>query len=242
MDHCILVRKVGDTTYNNNIRHLRAMFSDLIERGYLDQNPFKEIKYKPKPQKKRRPFNVLEARIVIQEIRKVSPMLFYALLLEYCCFLRPAEIRKLRIGAIDLHLGIVTISQQTGKTKIERHATIPDDFLKYFDPEWFKKFPPHYYLFGANFHPHPSIMCGHSTMYRKHRSFLEKLLKKGLLDNIEGLQWYSWKDTGITDALGEIPLIGVQDQAGHHSPEMTLRYRHKKRVNQHMKGFRNKVI
>jgi hypothetical protein len=75
-------------------------------------------------------------------------------------------------------------------------------------------------------------------MYRLHKGILEDLQREGALGDIAGLQWYSWKDTGITEALEQVPILHVQDQAGHHSPEMTLKYRHKKRKNAGMDGWR----
>ncbi len=80
-------------------------------------------------------------------------------------------------------------------------------------------------------------------MEKKHRDILRKLKENGSLNDITGLQWYSWKDTGITDALDDIPLLAVQDQAGHSTPEMTLLYRHKKLINKKIQeGFKNRVI
>lgn len=80
-------------------------------------------------------------------------------------------------------------------------------------------------------------------MYRRHQRILKKLKKERLLGDIAGLTWYSWKDTGITDALEDLPILFVQDQAGHSSPKMTLKYRHKNKVNEKIKkGFRNRLL
>lgn len=80
-------------------------------------------------------------------------------------------------------------------------------------------------------------------MGNKHRRALKALKKAKKLGNIDGLTWYSWKDTGITEALEQLPLVSVQEHAGHTKPEMTLRYRHKKAINEKVKeGFKNTVI
>lgn len=78
-------------------------------------------------------------------------------------------------------------------------------------------------------------------MYHLHREYLKDLKKAGALHNIEGLTWYSWKDTGITDALHDLPLLAVKDQAGHSDPKMTMKYRHPEKVNPHMKKFQNRL-
>lgn len=244
MDHCVIDRKVGAHTYNNNIVLLKAMLYALIEREYyMHENPFSKIKMKKLTKKQRRNFTQKEAKIVIQQIRKSEHLLFIALLLEYCCFARPTEIRQLRFSDINIDRGLVFISSKKGKTKEDRSLTIPNEFLKYFPREFFTKYPANYFIFGSGFHPHPSKPCGNTTMSKKHRRILKKLKECGKLKNITGLQWYSWKDTGITDALEDLPLLAVQDQAGHSTPEMTLRYRHKKLINKQIQeGFKNKVI
>ncbi|NET39734.1 MAG: site-specific integrase, partial [Cyanothece sp. SIO1E1] len=195
------------------------------------------------PKKQRRNFTHQEAKVVIQQIRKEEPLLFIALLLEYCCFARPTEIRHLRFMDINIENGLVFIDRKSGKTKEDRSLTIPNVFLQYFPAVFFESFPKSYFIFGSGFHPHPNKPCGVNTMGNKHRAILRKLKDKGKLKDITGLQWYSWKDTGITDALEDLPLLAVQDQAGHSTPEMTLRYRHKKLINRQIKeGFKNKVI
>jgi integrase len=196
-----------------------------------------------KTEKKRRAFSKQEARIVIKAIRKDSQLLFYGLLFEYCCFLRPSEIVKLTGGDIDIDQGIITIPSSKGKTKKTRYATIPNAFLDYFDKSFFKKIPRHAYIFGAGFIPAQSKPCNNNTMGKRHKRILERLKNEGILKDISGLQWYSWKDTGITDALENVAILAVQDQAGHHSPEMTLKYRHKKKINRALQdGFKNEII
>lgn len=244
MDHCVLDRKVGPHTYNNNIIALKALMYALIEREYYEEeNPFSMIKMKAGQKKKRRNFSQEEAKVVIAHIHKHEPMLMIALLLEYCCFVRPTEIRYMKFGQVNLDTGMVFIPSTIGKTKEDRHLTIPNEFIKYFDTAFFKAYPSSYYIFGEGFLPHHCTVCGKNTMGNKHRLILKNLHKHGKLKDITGLQWYSWKDTGITDALEELPLLAVQDQAGHSTPEMTLKYRHKRLVNTQMKeGFKNKVM
>ena len=223
MDSCIVERNLGPYSYNNNLRYMRAIFNDLVRKEYISVNPFGQIPYMEKPEKKRRNFTPQEARIVIGRIREESELLFYALLLEYCCFMRPSEIMKLSGGDIDLEHGFVRISSSKAKTKKTRFVTIPEDFLAYFDKAFFARIPAHAYIFGENFQPGKTKHCSKNTMGKKHRRILMQLKKEGILDDITGLQWYSWKDTGITDALENIPILAVQDQAGHHSPDMTLK-------------------
>ena len=242
MDHCTIDRKVGSNTYNNNLREMRTIFNVLLDRGYVLTNFFKEINYKPKAQKKRRNFELHEAKIVIAAIREKSPMLFYALIFLYACFIRPAELRRLRFRDIDIKEGTIYLKSDITKSRKDRFLTIPTQWEAFFKEAFFTSFPRNYLIFGKGFQPHPSKPCGWKTMYNRHRNILLDLKKRGKLEDITGLQWYSWKDSGITDAIEEVGLMATSDQAGHENAEMTLRYRHKKRVNEKMKAFPNKLI
>lgn len=242
LDDCLTVRKLSPRTYNNQIGHLRTLCNKLVDRGYLQENPFSAQKMIKAQKKNRRNFTPDEARAVAQHIQREKPLLFLALLLEYACFLRPNEIRSLRFENINLATGIVHLHAAQAKDGEDRYTTIPSAFLPAFSPAFFGQYPGHWYIFGKGFAPHDSKRCGKSTMHHLHESYLKALKKMGTLQNIQGLTWYSWKDTGITDALNDLPLLAVKDQAGHSDPKMTMKYRHPEKVNPHMKKFQNRLI
>lgn len=243
LDHCRIDRKVSNTTFNNNLIILHSIFELIVERGYSDHNAFAGIKYRKYEKKKRRNFTAEEAKMVIARIQQENELLFLGLLLQYCCFLRPAELLRIRFRNIQLEEGMILLDGEQAKTHHDRSITIPDEFIPYFPAEWLRKYPSHYLVFGQHLAPHPSKAAGKGSMYRQHQRILQKMKKEKLLGDIAGLTWYSWKDTGITDALEDLPVLFVQDQAGHRSPKMTLKYRHKSKVNEKIKkGFRNRLL
>lgn len=233
LDYCSVKRKVGATTYNNTIQHLRSIFSELVAREYIKSCPWKLVDYKKKvPPKKRRNFTPAEAKIVLTEIKQVNPTLFLAILIQYTCFLRPSEIRTLRFKDINTKDWSIFLSYDNSKDWTDRYVTIPKAFQQYFDLDFLAKGNPLHYIFGPGLQPHANLMCFKHEMYNYHKRILHELKKRGALADITGLQFYSWKDTGITNALEQISIVGVQEQAGHSSPEITMKYRHKKRKNE----------
>jgi len=68
------------------------------------------------------------------------------------------------------------------------------------------------------------------------------LQKAGLLHDIEGIQFYSWKDTGIRDHSERVKLIKLRDQAGHGSTEQTLQYYQPYEVNQEIQSLPFELI
>lgn len=242
LDHCLTERRLSARTYNNQIIHLRTIINKLIHRGYLQENPFSNLPLLRPMKKQRRVFTHFEARAVAKYIQATDRLLFYALLLEYTGYIRPAELRRLKFENIDLKAGIIRLGDTQTKDKEERFVTIPSDFLQHFDVQFFAAYPAKWFVFGQNMAPHPDKPCGISTMYNKHLRALKELQRRGELADITGLTWYSWKDTGITDALEDLPILAVKDQAGHSDVKMTLRYRQAEKVNRSMKGFKNKLF
>jgi len=243
LDDCIITRKLSPTSWNNQVSFLRTIFNDLMDRGYTQENPFAGISKKKELPKKRRVFTLDEARTVLKRVREESELLFYVCIIQYCCHFRPGEIQKMRFRDIDLKRGLISLDFTRTKDWDNRVATIPEEFLLMFDPAFFNRHPVNSFVFGANWKPGQSKPCSKQVAFRLHEKILHQLQQEGQLHDISGLVLYSWKDTGITHALENLPLLAVQDQAGHSTGQVTLRYRHKEEVNEaYKKGFSNKVV
>jgi hypothetical protein len=78
--------------------------------------------------------------------------------------------------------------------------------------------------------------------YKKHLGYLKKMQRLGLLGDIDGLCWYSWKDTGITKHLSATTPLATRDQAGHSDMEMTLVYYEAAKVNEEYRLLPNDLL
>lgn len=79
-------------------------------------------------------------------------------------------------------------------------------------------------------------------MYRRHRNILERLRDDGNLGALDGLSWYSWKDTGISLHSRRTSLLATKDQAGHSSTDMTLIYYQSEQVNAEYAELKNDLF
>ena len=116
-DYAIMVRGVGNRTYNNYLERIRTLFAVLEEREYLHENPFAGFKKKRVNGKNRRAFNEQERALVADYIKKNDRWLFLGVILQYYCFIRPIELRRLRFYMIDLKEGIIRLTGKETKNK-----------------------------------------------------------------------------------------------------------------------------
>ncbi|MEL6356470.1 MAG: site-specific integrase, partial [Bacteroidota bacterium] len=205
---------ISNTTYNNNLNYLKGIWIALKAKSYVDENIFSGISKRKQKPKIRRAFTTREAKVIATYIREKDELLFYGLILQYCCHIRPVELRRLRRRHFDFENRFVEVPGREAKNHEERFPAIPDSFIGLFRKEFWDAIPRNYLVFGKDWQPNRSEPCNKARMYKKHKKALQHLAKCGELDSLEGLTWYSWKDTGISEALEQLPLIVVQDQAG----------------------------
>lgn len=214
-------------TYNNYVKDLRSVFGEMIKDNLIDENPWSMMPKRQVEDKKRRTFTQKERLEVAAYVRKVDPWLFCAILMQYYCFVRPSEMRRLKFKDLDLHNGVINLPKDKTKNARPRTVTIPKKALDFFMEMDFPSYPVNYFIFGNNMQPHLSKAVGSGTMYRLHQKYLRELMKNGKLNDISGLQFYSWKDTGITDMSQVLDPYRLKDQTGHVKFEVLLRYYHK---------------
>ncbi|MFZ2897962.1 MAG: tyrosine-type recombinase/integrase [Saprospiraceae bacterium] len=230
LDHARLKRRVGGRTYNNNITLLRSIWNSLLERGYVEVNPWMQVR-KVKPEaKERRTFSKKEAAAVASYTARENPGLFAAILLQYYCFIRPNEIRQLRRRDIDLEAGRLAIPAEISKTNKPRLVTLPEK-VRQFLSDRFGNVQESWYLFGPGMAPHSRRAQGQDEFYKAHKAVLRHLVTAKTLGDTKGLTFYSWKDTGLTVHSQEIGLLDLMQQAGHHDPKMTMVYIHQGKDN-----------
>lgn len=242
LDHSIQERKIGNTTYNNYISTTKAIFSSLVERDYIYENPFSKLRTKKPGGKKRRAFTDAERSIVIKHIRAKDSFLFLGVLLQYHCFIRPGELCFLRRHMIDFKNGIIRIPGEISKNNDNEIVTIPDSALDAIKAI-VCRIPSNYFIFGSRLKPNADKPCSKNYMNMKHRDVLHELKESGVLTSIKGLSYYSWKDTGaITLFKNKIDANEIMRQMRHKDLSYTQLYcKSLYSINPQIKEFDNKI-
>ena len=203
-------------THNNHLIFIATFVNYCTQRGWIKENFVKQIPKKKEGEKKRKvlPFEIKE---YVKGLQYTDFHFFALCVLIYFCFIRRTEITKLKVSDVELVSNRIVIRSEISKNRKTESVTIPRKFLPILIKhlEFAKN---ENYLFGENFEPSNNKLkpAKISTYWNSFR----------LQNNIPDMyQFYSLKDTGITDLLKSgIPAIKVRDQARHHDLKITEKY------------------
>jgi len=225
-NYIVLEREVNESTFNNYLTFIKGYFEVLKKSKYIKSNPFDGIKRKVPGAKIRRAFSDYEKSVVAKFVRHKYPLLFLGIILQYYCFIRPDELRRLKIGDIDLTNQMIRLKGHQTKNKKDEVVTIPDVAVPLIKETKMLRYPDHFFLFGYLIYPHSDKPCGERSLNAKQRSSVLKVLqKKGELMDLTGLSFYSWKDTGAYQLVKQkVNIREIQKQLRHSSLEITQRY------------------
>lgn len=217
LDYLYFERKISPRTYNNHLRFLISFMEWCKIKRFINQNPAENIKPKPKTAKKR---EVLTENIKekVKTLRNTDFHYFVLCMMTYFCFIRRTEITKLKVSDVNLYKGFILVSAENSKNRKTEAVTIPKAFL----PDLAQHLATAKnddFLFSDNDFKagkrqlSPKKISDRWAKFRKEEKFDSKF------------QFYSLKDTGITDLLNSgIPAIKVRDQARHHDLKITESY------------------
>lgn len=242
LNYITVEKQLRNRTYNNYLSQIRAFFNVLVRNEYINRNPFDDFPLRKKTKKLRRDFSVDERRIIAKYIYEKDKRLYYAILLLYYGFIRPSALREMKFSWIKVGEGIIQIPPEHNKSGRWKYVTIPKAIRKEIINQEFLNSPAGWYVFGDKMRPHASKQCGSNTMNYFHGKYLKELVEAGELYDIQGLSFYSWKDTGLTEFGEVISLMDLQAQAGHTDPKITMQYVHQKRVNKSFKNLDRSIL
>ena len=217
LDYLYYDKKNSANTYNNHLRLLNIFLNWCKTKNFINVNPAESIKPKAKVQKKREVLAV-DIKAKVKTLRETNFHFYILCMLTYYCFIRRTELTKLKVSDVYLHGGYIVIDGTNSKNRKTESVTIPDVFL----PDLAQHLTTANnsdYLFSADKFkagPTPITPKKISDEWAKFRK-LHKFDSK--------YQFYSLKDTGITDLLNSgIPAIKVRDQARHYDLKITESY------------------
>lgn len=221
LDYIYIERNNSTTTFNNHLTWLKAFANFCLQRGFIKEDFTTGLKRKLKNEKKRQVLTP-DVKEKLKALRVTSPEFFTVCMATYYCFLRNTEITKLRVRDIHLDKNYIVVEGEVSKNKKRQIITIPDAYHEVLKQHISKSKDVNDYVFSYN----ELLPAKEQATARQIRYHWSKFRKEYGVP--EEYQFYSLKDTGITDLLlSGVPAIKVKEQARHSDITITEKYTHR---------------
>ena len=217
LDYLILDKDVSATTRNNHRTWLSTFCAWLAERKYIDRNPCEDIHMLRENDKKRDALPASALTRMREYLYNKNKSFLLACMMEYYTFIRPDELRHVRIGHISISSREVMVPADVSKNHKERRVGLNKRVLHLMIELRIFDAPSHYYLFSDNLKPGPEM-----TYLNAFRYEWKKL--RTAMRWPDSYQFYSLKDSGIRDLANAEGVVVARDQAGHSDVAVTNRY------------------
>lgn len=205
-------------TLNKHRTVLLSLYVDLVKAKKLRFNPFSETAKAKGVSTGAAYFKVVQ----IQQLKKYmlanTPFLWTGVQWIFYCFIRPAELRQLKIGDIDFDDWKVRVRGEVSKNGKTQWVLIPDAFRAALEPLCLYQYDANWYLMGRDGRPSVEPMP-YNWLSRHHLDMLREL------NYSDAYCLYSWKHTGVCMAYkANMGLRQLQMQLRHHSLDMVEVY------------------
>lgn len=219
LDYLYFDKDVSAVTRNGYRTWLSTFSSWLIDKEYMakEENPVADIKHMREEEKKREPLSKAALKEMREYLTSQNPHFLLACYIEYYVNIRPEEMRFLKIGYIDIQNLIVTLPGKYAKNRQRQEVTVPKKVLKLMIDLGIFNSPSQHYIFGPDLHPSEEQVA--VNRFRQEWAKMRKAL--GWPDCY---QFYSLKDTGISENIEKYGLLTARDQARHSDAVTTNRY------------------
>lgn len=217
LDEIYINRDNSAYTRDNYLAFLRLFSHFCVEKNYLKSLPTEGISVLGRrfKNKSRTLISQVHLNMLHEYLNEHNKHYLLACYILYYCFIRPAEMVKLRLANISLAKQTIFVQDSISKNRKNGTITLPQKVIHLMlDLKIFEN-PSHYYLFSEGFMPGEKQVS--EKIFRDW--WLRHCRKK--LGFPESYKFYSLKDTGITNMLRHYDVLSVRDQARHSSILMT---------------------
>lgn len=211
-------KPLSAVTVNFNRETLSGLFNALRKTKKIRSNPFQGIE----KLREHTEGSTYYRQNQINELKKIfaekKPFLLPIIEYLFYTFIRPGELRQLRVQDIDFDNGKINVKGSISKNLKNEYVIIPKQFLQVLKSRGVHQAPPQYFLLGHDGEP-SEIQVGKNYFSRHHLEILKDL-------NYDSrCNLYTWVHTGVCHAYRNgIGIREIQLQKRHHSLDMTEYY------------------
>lgn len=220
LEEIYIGRKNSAQTRNNYLTFIRIFCSFLLEYEYVKVKPSDGISSLNKRKLKKIRTTIEEEDLKrlydYLQINNKHFLLASSMLID--CFVRPKEMSLIQLKHFNLQKQTLVIPGDNSKNGKSGVVTVPEELIHFMVKLNIFDYPDNYYLFSDEFKP--------GKEHRRSKQFTDYWsyhVRKDLKFPVS-YQFYSLKETGITNMLRKYDVITVRDQARHSSIQMTDKY------------------
>lgn len=217
LDEVYITRDNTAFTRDNYLGFLKSFSSFCLNHNYITKNPTEGISSLGRKGKKKIRCVIDDDRLtkISMYLQERNQHMLLASYILYYCFIRPAEMVRLKLENINIAKQTIYVQDTISKNKKDGTITLPAKVIHLMIDLRIFDHPSDYYLFSDGFRP--GKVQRSEKMFRDYWAHhVRKDLKLS-----DKYKFYSLKDTGITNMLRSYDVLSVRDQARHSSILMT---------------------
>ena len=206
-------------TKNEYIRLFTELWEFIRkERQWMD-NIWEDLPRYRKDTKPQRPLQESTIQKLKGPLEKRNPQLWLAAQFLYYCFIRPGELRQMKIKNLDLTSGKAILYSSFTKSRKTRVVDISDDFVNLLITKHkLDQYPDDYYIFTPD--KEPGLIPVHANFFNKNFAKVRNALELS-----KDYKLYGFKHTGAVVAIRSgADIKEIQNQMGHSSLQITDEY------------------
>ncbi len=217
LDYIYVDRDSTPRSRNNHRCWLSSFCNYLVDYGYMAANPCMGIKPLRNGEKIRKALTREDRIKLFTWLEENDKWFLLACQFHYYTLIRPGEMSEIKMKDISVKNQTVFISKNISKNRRDGVVTIPTVLMRRMIELGVLNNPSDYYLFGDGFIP--------SSQHKASSQFNKRWVEvREALSFPVAYQFYSLKDTGITDIINKVGLNVAKDQARHSSVAVTNHY------------------
>lgn len=217
LEYMYVDRDCNPRTRNNYLCWISSMCGYLVDYGYISSNPCVSIKNMKVTEKKRKALSPDDLKRLFDYLSEDDPYFGLACMFHYYTLVRPNEMSYVRLQDINISKQTVYIPASHSKNGKDGVVTLPAVLIQRMAELEVFCYPSDYYLFGRGYKPAAKRFDSQNYSYRWIKVREE-------LNFPDTYQFYSLKDTGITNIINKVGLNIAKDQARHSSVAVTNHY------------------
>lgn len=217
LDYLMFDNDVSPTTRNNYRTWLSTLCTWMKDRMYINDNPVESIHMLREGEKFREALNEDALHKLGAYLKDNNAPFYLVCLMEYYTFIRPNELRYIKIGDINIKNQTIYISSLVSKNRKGQYVALNNVLIREMIRQNIFNNPSSDYLFGENLRPGP-------VQIYINRFRIEWKKVRAALQFPDKYQFYSLKDAGIRDLANAEGIVIARDQARHSDISVTNRY------------------